>query len=113
MDSFFDGAFPGGFGVVTAVAMGFPLTTLTLEQTMTIGGISSAFSASLSYLGDRYIKGEMISTKEFIIGTIQAGIMGAAFSGILYSLSKGFNALRKWWNGRSKQKIVLYIKCNK
>ena len=90
-ESYFDGAFLGGFGALTACALMTPLVSLPFGGAVAIGGVSAGLPQTLSYYGDRFFKGEEISDKEIIIGSALAALHGAIFAAIFYVMSNGIS----------------------
>lgn len=71
--------------------MTMPLISLSLSGAMAIGGVSAGLPQTLSYGGDRFLKGEEISDEEIVIGSALAGLSGAITAGILYVMCNGLN----------------------
>lgn len=100
LDGLESGAFGGAVGGILAGGMAFAFTggmagvSLTFGQTLLIGAGSSAGSSLISDLGDRFIKGADISLGQMAINMIFSAFIGAAFSGVFYGISKGWNALK-------------------
>ena len=99
-EGFENGAFMGAIAGIISGGMGFAFTggvqgvSLTLGQTLSVGGASGAVSQLISDLGDTFIKGTDISFGQVLLNMGISGTLGVAFAGIGYGLSKGFTALK-------------------
>ena len=67
---------------------------MKLWQTLLTGGTSGIGSILHSDLGDIVFKGVKMSLKEILTDVVIAGVIGVAFAGIGYGLSKVFPALK-------------------
>ena len=95
------GGISGGMGQLFALAnvAAGGTAALSLGQTLLIGGVSGMGSSLLSDLGDIFIKGEDKSFGQVLLNMGISGLLGAAFAGVFYGLSKGFSALKVKLNG--------------
>ena len=98
-EGFENGAFSGAIAGLISGGMGFALSAggtiaLSLGQTMLIGAVSGAGTSLISDIGDILIKGKDISFGQVLLSMGFSAALGAAFAGIGYGISKGFQALK-------------------
>jgi hypothetical protein len=104
-EGFENGAFSGAIAGLISGGMGFALSAggtvaLSLGQTMLIGGVSGAGTSLISDVGDILIKGKDISFGQVLLNMGFSAALGAAFAGISYGISKGFQALKVKFGGK-------------
>lgn len=104
-EGFENGAFSGAIAGIITGGMGFAMSSggtaaLSLGQLLVIGGVSSAGSSLVSDMGDILIRGDDISFVEVFLNMTISGLMGMAFAGIGYGISKGISALKVKFNSK-------------
>lgn len=104
-EGFENGAFSGAIAGIISGGMGFALSAggtvaLSLGQVLTIGGVSGMGSSLISDLGDIFINGDDISMGQVLLSMTISGILGVAFAGIGYGISKGISALKVKFGGK-------------
>lgn len=110
-EGFENGAFSGAIAGIISGGMGLAMiggaagVTLTLGQTLLIGGVSGMGSSLISDLGDRFIKSKNISFGQVLLNMGISGALGVAFAGIGYGFSKSFSALKLKFENANRGKV--------
>ena len=103
--SYIDGAFSGalysllfsGMGITAAGSVRFG--DLAIRTLMKNGFFAGLLSQALGDAGDKFIKGDDISYGQIAVNSIWAGMIDAAFTGIVYGASRAFRTLWQRFRG--------------